>query len=121
MTKPLPKSLHTITVLTKLAVHFARVDEQPLDHAMERLLRVLGYDESLAYNSDSTTDPYALVEAAMPQAIKACAAEWREAAKREAEATASRGLSEAEAKREWDELVAREEREADRCIDVSHK
>jgi hypothetical protein len=92
-TKPLPKSLHTVTVLTKLAVHFARVDEQPLDHAMERLLRVLGYDESLAYNGDDTTDPYALVFQATQQAIKACAAEWRAAAKRE----------------------------ADRCIDVSHK
>jgi hypothetical protein len=70
-TKPLPKSLHTVTVLTKLAVHFARVDHQPLDHAMERLLRVLGYDEALAYDGDSTTDPYALVYAAMQQAIKA--------------------------------------------------
>ena len=70
-TKPLPKSRHTVTVLSQLAVHFARVDHQPLDHAMERLLRVLGYDEALAYDGNDKTDPYALVFQATQQAIKA--------------------------------------------------
>ena len=58
-TKPIPKSLHTVTVFVKLVKHFSEVDDQPLEDALDSLLSLLGYDEK--------NDPHGLVKAACKQ------------------------------------------------------
>lgn len=56
-TKPIPKSLHTVTVFTKLVEHFSYVDQQPFEDAMDRLLNVLGYSDD--------NDPHGLAASAL--------------------------------------------------------
>ena len=55
--KPIPKSLHTVTVFVKLTQHFAQADEQPLEDALERTLNVLGYDETARRSSTPAPRP----------------------------------------------------------------
>jgi hypothetical protein len=57
--RPIPKSLHTVTVLVKLAQHFSDVDDQPLEDALERAFNCLGLD--------TRNDPHGLEAAALKQ------------------------------------------------------
>lgn len=62
MNKPLPKSLHTVTVLANLCIHFMETEDQgPLD-AMERSMGLLGYP--------GFDDPHGLVQKALAVVAK---------------------------------------------------
>lgn len=60
--RPMPKSLHTVTVLVKLVKHFSEVDDQPMEDALDRTMNLLGYDEK--------NDPHGLVKAAWLQLVR---------------------------------------------------
>lgn len=111
MTKPLAKSLHTVTVLKRLALHALEwnfVDDETPERAVDFACNLLGYADA--------DDPYNLRGAAVEAVRKAIPAPT-------AAPTAApvREPTPAELQAEWDDMVAREEREADRCIDVSFK
>lgn len=57
-TKPLPKSLHTVTVLVRMVRYF-QFETGSYSRAMARALRILGYDAG--------DDPHGLIAAAWRQ------------------------------------------------------
>ncbi len=104
MTKPLAKSLHTVTVLTRVAGYLMNCHDsrqyKAVPSAVDKALAILGYHDA--------PDVYGLREAAIMKLDPTYSAPVREPTPAELQA-------------EWNDQVAREEREADRCIDVSFK
>lgn len=66
--KPLPKSLHTITVIVNIALHLhtQTEGEQPAAEYISEALRILDYpDAAVIHMEASASDPHTLAYAAL--------------------------------------------------------
>lgn len=61
MSKPLPKSLHTVTVLVRVATHIRKSECLNIPDCVATALDILGYTD------ENTPDTYGLVTAAIKQ------------------------------------------------------
>lgn len=75
MSKPLPKSLHTITAIVNIALHLhtQTEGEQPLAEYISEALKILGYDDAATIHQfgHATIDPYGLAYASLTKFRKA--------------------------------------------------
>ena len=75
MSKPLPKSLHTITVVVNIALHLHTQDEgeRTAVEYVSAALKILGYDDAAIIHryGHEAIDPYALAYASLGKFRKA--------------------------------------------------